>query len=309
MIVTVTLSTGLDHILFIPAYEPGRTNRAHRALWSMGGKGTDVSWILGELGLSNRALGFAAGEIGRRMEGMLQVRRVATDFVWTGGETRVNTVIIEEGSGRATTITAPPPSIHPENILDLREKYQIAIRTTQCVVIAGSLPPDVPPDLYTTLIHDARAAGKPVIFDSSGAAFAAGLRAGPDVVKPNQHELEGFLNTRLPTFGDLKRAARRLHDEYGVGVVVSAGAEGAIAVLGNTAYHIPALNVPVVNPAGAGDALVAGLAAAIAQGQPLEEGLRLGVAAATAVVITPGTADCRREDVERFLPDVQLLPL
>jgi len=309
MIVTVTLSTGLDHVLFVPTYAPGRTNRAHRALWSMGGKGTDVSWILGELGFLSRALGFAAGEIGRRMEGMLQVRRVTTDFVWTAGETRVNTVIIEEGSGRATTLTAPPPPISPENILTLREKYRSALRTTRCVVIAGSLPPDVPPDLYTTLIQEARAAGKPVIFDSSGEALSVGLRAGPNIVKPNQHELEGFLGIALPTFGDLKRAARRVHEEYGVNVVLSAGGEGVIAVLDEATYHIPALDVPVVNPAGAGDALVAGLAAAIAQGQPIEEGLRLGVAAATAVVITPGTADCRCEDVERFLPDVQLLPL
>lgn len=309
MIVTVTLSTGLDHVLFIPAFQAGRTVRARRAVWSMGGKGTDVSWVLAELGVPSRALGFAAGEIGRRMEGMLQVRGIATDFVWTPGETRVNTVIIPEDTEQATTITAPAPPIRPEHLSDFRQRYTRALASARCVVLAGSVPPDVPPDIYMPLITEARAAGIPVIFDSSGPAFAAGLRAGPDFVKPNHHELEAFLGYEIPTFAALVEAARRIHAEYSVGVIVSAGVEGAIAILGERAYHVPALNVPVVNPAGAGDALVAGVAASISRGEPIEDGLRLGVAVATAVVISPGTAECHREDVERFLPEVQLRPL
>jgi hypothetical protein len=42
------------------------------------------------------------------------------------------------------------------------------------------------------------------------------------------------------------------------------------------------------------------------RGQPIEEGLRLGFAAATAVLLQPGTADCRRSDVEAFLPQIEL---
>ncbi|MCZ7543052.1 MAG: PfkB family carbohydrate kinase [Anaerolineae bacterium] len=72
---------------------------------------------------------------------------------------------------------------------------------------------------------------------------------------------------------------------------------------------MPPVPVEVVNPAGAGDAVLAGMAAALAQGKPFEEGLRLAFAAAAAVCLTPGTADCRREDVERLLPQVQLIPL
>ncbi len=79
-------------------------------------------------------------------------------------------------------------------------------------------------------------------------------------------------------------------------------------MLPGRAYRIPALKGQVVNAAGAGDAVLAGLAAALDRGQPVEEGLRLGFAAAAAVVLTPGTADCRRADVERFLPQIELIP-
>jgi fructose-1-phosphate kinase PfkB-like protein len=51
---------------------------------------------------------------------------------------------------------------------------------------------------------------------------------------------------------------------------------------------------------------LAGLAFAYAHHKPIEEGLRLGFAAAAAVCLTPATADCRRQDVERLLPDIRL---
>jgi fructose-1-phosphate kinase PfkB-like protein len=50
------------------------------------------------------------------------------------------------------------------------------------------------------------------------------------------------------------------------------------------------------------------LAAAFERGLSVEDGLRLGFAAATAVCLTPGTADCRKEDVQHFLPQIELIP-
>jgi 6-phosphofructokinase 2 len=50
------------------------------------------------------------------------------------------------------------------------------------------------------------------------------------------------------------------------------------------------------------------MAAALYRGQSVEDGIRLGFAAAGAVVMTPGTADCHREDIERLVPEVELIP-
>jgi len=60
--------------------------------------------------------------------------------------------------------------------------------------------------------------------------------------------------------------------------------------------------------AGAWDAVLAAIAWSLAERISLEEGLRLGTAAAGAVIMTPDTADCRHEDLERLLPLVQVLP-
>jgi 6-phosphofructokinase 2 len=79
-------------------------------------------------------------------------------------------------------------------------------------------------------------------------------------------------------------------------------------VLHDKAYHMPPLDIEVVSASGAGDGVLAGITWAASHRKPIEEGLRLGIAAASAVCMLPGTADCRKEDVERLLPQVQLIP-
>src|SRR5438270_13656482 len=80
---TVTPNTGLDRVLFLERLVPGRN--AARAVWAMGGKGCDVSLILRGLAVPTMATGFAAGETGHRMEGMLAAAGVRCAFVATEG--------------------------------------------------------------------------------------------------------------------------------------------------------------------------------------------------------------------------------
>jgi fructose-1-phosphate kinase PfkB-like protein len=90
--------------------------------------------------------------------------------------------------------------------------------------------------------------------------------------------------------------------------VISLGGDGGLAVLPGRAFRVAPIHVPVVNAAGAGDAVLAGLAASIVRGQSIEEGIRLGFAAATAVVATPGTAECSLKDIERYAAQIEMMP-
>jgi fructose-1-phosphate kinase PfkB-like protein len=65
---------------------------------------------------------------------------------------------------------------------------------------------------------------------------------------------------------------------------------------------------PEVGPyvVGSGDALLAGLAAALAAGQPLPEAARRGAAAACANALRPGQGELDPADVARILPGVTL---
>ena len=64
-----------------------------------------------------------------------------------------------------------------------------------------------------------------------------------------------------------------------------------------------------VSAVGSGDALLAGVLLTLSQGGGLEEGLRLGIAAGTATVLTPGTELCERREVDMLLPRVKVQPI
>ncbi len=308
MIVTVTANTTLDLTLFVPTFGKNQTLRATRTVQSMGGKPTDASWILGEMRIPRLALGFAAGATGKKVEAMLQARGVTTDFLWVDGETRTNVVLVVEEERWQTTITTTTITITREQIDALRRRYVSALDGATCIVLGGTLPRGMEPSFYTDFISLARERNIPVIFDAAEPNLSAGLAARPSYIKPNRDELEGLTGRRIDTLDDAYHAGREIIERYGTSSVITLGEDGALAVLPDRAYSLPPLKVNVVSTSGAGDGMLAGLAAAVSRGQPIEDGLRLGAAAAAAVCLMPGTADCRREDVERFLSEVRIVP-
>ncbi|MBZ0287829.1 MAG: 1-phosphofructokinase family hexose kinase, partial [Anaerolineae bacterium] len=298
MILTVTANTTLDYTLTVPRLAMYQTIRATDALYSMGGKPTDASWILGELGIPSHALGFAAGVNGKRVEDMLRTKGVTPEFIQVNGETRVCVVIIvADGSGQ-TTITTNMMDVEDQHVRQLRTRYIETLNEATIVVIGGTLPRGMHSEFYTDFIQLARERNIPVIFDAAEPNLSAGLQSHPTYIKPNQDELSGFAGTRVETLDDAYRAGRVILERYGTSSIITLGDDGGLAVLPDKAYRIPPLNIPVVSTSGAGDAVLAGMTAALYRGQPVEEGLRWGFAAAGAVVMTPGTADCKREDVE-----------
>lgn len=307
MIVTVTPNTSMDLIYFIPSWELNRTLRASHVLQSLGGKPTDASYILGELGIPSLALGFAASMAGETIKGFLKSKGVTVDFLPVAGESRRNLIIVcEDGSGQ-TAITADSLMTTEDDLRALREKYITALNDATCVVLGGTLPKAMRPDYYTDFIALARGRGVPVVFDAVEPNLTAGLKSHPNYAKPNQDELSQFGGFRVETIDDAYRVGRAMFEQYGTQPIITLGEEGGLAVLSDRAYRIPPIPIDVVAASGAGDAVLAGITASIHQGQPIEEGIRLGFAAATAVCLMPGTAECRKADIEYFLPQVQLI--
>jgi tagatose 6-phosphate kinase len=243
------------------------------------------------------------------MDAMLRQKGVPTDFTWVGGETRLNTVIVSADGSAQTTITVDTLKVSQAHVEEFLRHYREAIIGAKCITISGSLPKGVPVSFYTDLIEEAHYQHKPIILDASGINLKTGFASRPTMIKPNREELEQLYGQPCPTIEAVLLAGRELLDKNGTIIVVTLGVDGAVAVLPERAYRIPAIKVKVASPAGAGDAVVAGLAAGLACGDTLEEGLRLAFAAAGAAVMMPGTADIRKEDVDALLPMVELTPL
>lgn len=308
MILTVTPNSTIDWTIILPYFKWNQTIRSKKAVWGMAGKPADASWILGELGIPNLAIGFAAGIAGEKMITMLQKKGVETDFVWVDGETRINVHLVNEDNGGQSTLVVDTLIISYEYKRQLWELYTTALEDAAAVIIGGSLPKDIGAEFYKEYIQEAMQRGIPVVFDSSDPYLKYGLVGKPTIIKPNRTELQSITEQPTESIEDIYQAAMDIFTHYGTMVIVTLGEKGALAVLGDRAYMVPIPKVEVCSIAGAGDAVLAGIAYALAEKKPLEDGLRLGFAAAGAVILTPGTADCRKADVERLLPTIELIP-
>lgn len=306
MILTVTPNTALDKVIFVDDFTLGRTSRATATAEGMGGKGAVTSWVLGQLGIPSTAMGFAAGQTGRRMEGLLRDVGVETDFTWVDGDTRTNYVLARNRDGLQGTVTVSGLQPSLEDAQRLQEAVLDRLGSAKFLLCGGSLPPGMPAEWYAPLIEQARQRGVVSLLDASDRVLAANLDAKPDIIKPNADEASALLNTTVNDVPTAYEAARALRARGVNTVCVTLGSQGAVADTVDGGFFVPPVDVQVVNTAGAGDGFNAGLIMARRRECDWREALRLAVAVATAILVTPGTGVCRMKDVQDILPSVDV---
>ena len=120
-----------------------------------------------------------------------------------------------------------------------------------------------------------------------GGVLAAAARPGRSVVVPAPAEL---LPAELVAQFDLamlnETELNALGEHHPPAVVLTLGARGARILPDGP--ELPALPANVVDTTGAGDCLTGAVAASLAEGMPLAEAVRLGIAAASVCVERPG---------------------
>ncbi len=300
MVETVTLNPALDRTLWVESIHSDDSNRIIREDRYAGGKGIDVSRVLTTLGIENRALCFVGGFTGDELEGRLLNEGIACDFVPIAGETRTNIIINDQKARKQLIFNAEGPEIQPRELMHMMRKVE-DLAEPDIVVISGSLPRKINPEIYRRIIEIARSKGARVVLDTDGEALKVGIRACPDIIKPNIHELERLVDRCLETTEEILRAARTVRDRGVATVLVSMGARGMIRVGSGEVFRAIPPEVECVNTIGAGDSSVAGYVFGLAGGFEPQKALACAVAAGAASVIRPGTALCRKQDFEDLL--------
>ncbi|HVL72308.1 MAG TPA: PfkB family carbohydrate kinase, partial [Beijerinckiaceae bacterium] len=218
--------------------------------------------------------------------------------------TRVSHAVYERSTGLEYRFVPEGPVIEEEacrRCLAAIEALDFAY-----LVASGSLPRGVKPGFYVEVGAIVRRKGAKLVLDTSGPALRETLAAGGvHLVKPSLGEFEQFSGRSLRDPAAQEEAALDLVHRGGAELVaVTMGHEGALLASADGVIRHPALPVTARSAVGAGDSFVAGMTFGLARGQPAARAFRLGIAAGTAAVLTPGTELCRREDVERLLPMV-----
>lgn len=282
MIVTVTPNPSIDRTLRIPPLQRGAVVRAMSATAEPGGKGINVSRALASEGVETIAVVPVSEASAGVLAGLLGAT-TPLDPVTITGEIRVNVSLVED-DGTVTKINEPGPPMRGEDVTALIERTVEWGARARWLVACGSLPPGAPPDLYATLALRAPD-GVRVAVDADGEALKACIGCPIDLLKPNRHELEELIGRPLQTLGDVVAAARGLITQGAGAVLVSLGPDGAVLVEDAGAMHAEAPIDDVVNPVGAGDALLAGYLAADPDGPRLATAVAWSVAACRS----PGT--------------------
>jgi 1-phosphofructokinase family hexose kinase len=306
VIVTVTLNPAIDQTLVLDRFVAGDTLRVKGSRLDPGGKGINVSRVIRELGGESVAMGFAPGGLGRYIEQTLKDDGIECSFVHTKGETRTNITIVDEARHMQTILSDPGPQTDTRFVEQLLARLRKRLRANDWLVVAGSVPPPLRPEIYAEIISLARDNWVHTVLDADGPALAAGVAGRPEMVKGNRRELERLLGHSLGDEESTLEAARVLRERAIRMAVVTRGREGAVAVCDDGSWRSLAPRVRAVSAVGSGDAFLAGIVLCLSGGGSMEEALRLGVAAGTASVLTPGTELCHRREVDILQPRVKV---
>jgi len=301
MIYTVTLNPAMDKTAVIERLTPDAVNRVASLRTDPGGKGINVSKVIARMGGRSAAFFLSGGRTGEAIDAALRAMGIETQTVPVPGETRVNLKIVDPVLHQNTDINEPGPRVSERAADELLARLLARIAPGDIAVLAGSVPAGLPTDIYGRWTRALQKAGARVFLDADGELLASGVRAGPQLVKPNDEELSRLAGRPLTTVEALAGAARELLALGVSRVVVSMGARGALFVDADAACYAPGLRVPVGSTVGAGDSVVAALALALEGGLSREETIRLAMATGAANVMCSGTQAADREAVEALM--------
>ena len=158
------------------------------------------------------------------------------------------------------------------------------------------------------VIDAAQKAGKPVIVDPKGRDYS--LYRGATLITPNRQELADATHSAARDRAEIAHAAATLARAIGAKAVLVTRSEAGMTLVSKGApVHVPAYPVRVRDVSGAGDTVVAVLAAMLAMRADFESAMRAANAAAAVVVGKRGTATLSVAELRsRILPAATLAP-
>lgn len=280
MIYTVTFNPSLDYIVSVENFQLGITNRTSSELMLPGGKGINVSTVLMNLGIENKALGFVAGFVGDEIIRRLEEMGVQNGFIRI--EEGVSRINLKLKSIDGTEINGQGPVISPEHVEELMKQLD-RLGEGDVLFLSGSIPSSMPDDAYQKIMERLDGRGVQIVVDATKDLLLNVLEYHPFLIKPNNHELGELFGVELKTREEVISYAKKLQEKGAVNVLVSMAGEGAVLIDANEdVYMAPAPKGTLVNGVGAGDSMVAGFMAGWLEKQDYEHAFCMGVSAGSA---------------------------
>lgn len=294
MIYTVTFNPSLDYIASCDDYKTGQVNRTSKEIIFPGGKGINVSIVLGNLGVPSTILGFTAGFTGQEIKRLLarngcQEKMIDLD----SGTSRINVKLKskgQNGDSEETDLNGMGPVIDAAAIERLYKQLD-ELESGDILVLAGSIPSSMPGDIYMKVMQHVAGKDVEVVVDATRDLLNNVLPYHPFLIKPNDFELGELFGVTIDSCEDAAKYAGILQERGARNVLVSMGAKGAVLITkkGDVLYG-QAPRGKVVNSVGAGDSMVAGFLYGYITTKDYSEAFRYGIASGSASAFSENLA-------------------
>jgi D-beta-D-heptose 7-phosphate kinase / D-beta-D-heptose 1-phosphate adenosyltransferase len=197
----------------------------------------------------------------------------------------------------------PHPAAEHQSLL---ERTLESVRTADAVILSDYDKGALSAELCQAVIALARERGIPVLVDPKGRDFSK--YAGATTICPNLQELGLVTGVDRHNLTELLAAAQRLVSQLGIDYMTVTMSEKGIRILyPDSVFHSPTRAREVFDVTGAGDTVVATLAASLAGGLDTETAVGLANIAAGIVVAKSGTAPISRNElVAEFTASTQM---
>ena len=299
-IVTLTMNPALDITTSARHVVPSDKVRCHGVRYDPGGGGINVARVARVLGAPVSAVFPAGGPTGDALAKLVSDSGVPFRWVKIAGNTRESFTVNEESTRQQYRFVLEGPRLTFAEQAQCLDELCMVARTAEFVVASGSLPPGVPTDYYQRVADVCRSLDTLLILDTSGGGLQH-ISSGVILLKASVRELRERTGGELATESEQVAAAQELI-QRGVtqAVVVSLGADGALLVTPSVSQRFSAIRMRSGSGVGAGDAMVAAIAVGMTRSWSLAKAVQLGIAAGGAMLLTPGTAACSRDDVQHL---------
>lgn len=300
MILTLTVNPALDIYTSVEKIASDDKLRCEEPSKDPGGGGVNVSRVIKRLGGTSTAIYTKGGFTGEKFYELLTAEDVEQDPVQVQHDLRQNFAVTETSTGELFRFGMPGAVLSDAEVNAVLDKIDTYPRADY-LVASGSLPPGAPKDFYARVSKRAKKNNIRFVLDTSGSAYAAVLKEGAFLLKPNMKELQDLTGTVPQNEEEQKEILLKVLNKYNVEVIVaSLGAKGAFLACEGKVRHFPAPVVEHLSSIGAGDSMVAGIVYNLSRGESFEKAVLMGLACGSATIKSPGTELLTKEDVDHL---------
>lgn len=283
MIITITCNPAID-----------KTIKDNETIFDIGGKGINVSKVLKSLGVNSICTGFIGRDNKEIIYDKLDELDIKHHFIEINGAVRTNTKRIINNELIEENEKGPIPTKEDiNNLINYLKQFK-----NEIVVISGSSNVNI----YYDLVKLLKKNNNYVILDADKDLLVEGIKACPNIIKPNKDEICRLFNIDYDEKVVTKKC-RQLNMDL---ICISLGKDGALFINKDKVYKANALDVKYASAVGAGDAMVASFAYSKLNNYDIKNTISLAIAASCASVETSGTKPPNKDKVFAYQKEVKV---